>query len=221
MKINLQVAKSFLGTPYVWGGDCEREGGLDCSGFLYNVLKGSGINVTRDTAQGYYNRYKNYTVKGSPRAGDLLFFGKSVSNITHVAIAWSNTEMIESVGTSKNTIKKKGKGVSINKISRRKDLRAIVRFENVSRETLICPSCKPNLKRGSMGESVTQLQKCLNKLFMAGLVVDGQFGNATYKSLKYVQSAMGLTSDGIYGRHTHDLLFELVDSYNRGVLYGN
>ena len=216
MMINMLVAKSFLGTPYVWGGDCEKEGGLDCSGYVFNVLKGSGIKVLRDTAQGYYNKFKQYVVKGTPRAGDLLFFGKSLNNITHVAIACNGSEMIESVGTSKNTIRNKGKGVSINKISRRKDLRAIIRFENVSRETLCCPSGTPNLKRGSMGVQVSNLQKCLNVLFSAGLKVDGQFGNNTYNALKKFQSTSGLTADGIYGSHSYRIMKTLVDNYNRG-----
>ena len=75
MKINIEYAKQFIGIPYVWGGDCTVEGGLDCSGFIYVVLNGSGIKVTRDTAQGYYKRYKDHEVsKNIIKAGDLLFF---------------------------------------------------------------------------------------------------------------------------------------------------
>lgn len=216
MKINLEIAKQFIGQPYVWGGESLQEGGFDCSGYLYNVLIKSGIKVKRDTAQGYFNTFKKYKVNSSPAPGDLLFFGKSLNNITHVAIALNNSEMIESIGTSKNTIKNKGKGVTISKITRRKDLRAVVRFENVSRETLCCPSGTPNLKRGSMGVQVSNLQKCLNVLFSAGLKVDGQFGNATYNAVKKFQSASGLTSDGIYGSHSYRIMKNLVDNYNRG-----
>lgn len=216
MKINLEIAKQFIGLPYVWGGKSLQEGGFDCSGYLYNVLIRSGIKVKRDTAQGYFNTFKKYKVSGSPVSGDLLFFGKSLNNITHVAIALNNSEMIESIGTSKNTIKNKGKGVTISKITRRKDLRAVVRFENVSRETLCCPSGTPNLRRGSMGVQVSNLQKCLNVLFSAGLKVDGQFGNATYNAVKKFQSASGLTSDGIYGSHSYRIMKNLVLNYNRG-----
>lgn len=217
MMINIEVAKSFLGVPYVWGGeDVQKEGGFDCSGYVFNVLKGSGFSVSRTTAQGYYNQFKNTRVNDSPKAGDLLFFGKSLNNITHVAIALNSQQMIESVGTSKNTIKNKGKGVSINRIDRRKDLRAVIRFENVSRETLIIPDCKPNLKIGSKGVQVERLQKCLNVLFSAGLKLDGHFGSATRRAVVNFQSASGLVADGIYGSHSYDIIRTLVMAYNRG-----
>ena len=205
MKININYAKSLIGTPYVWGGDCDAEGGLDCSGFFYKVISASNSNVSRLTAQGYYDRYKDNEVsKLIIKSGDVLFFGKSKKSITHIAIAVSTTQMIESVGTSKNTIKNKGKGVCINNINRRKDLVAVVRFpaENVSRETLVIPSANPMLKRGSMGMQVEHLQKFLNAKFYACLATDGIFGTHTYNALKLAQSSLGLSADGIYGTRT-------------------
>lgn len=217
MKINIELAKKYLGRPYVWGGNCEAEGGYDCSGFVFQVLHQSGFKVERDTAQGYYNTFAKYeTSKTNITTGDLLFFGKSKKSITHIAIAIDNKTMIESIGTSKNTIKNKGKGVSISNIARRKDLVAVCRFENVSRETLVCPLGIPNLKIGSKGVSVDYLQKCLNVLFNAGLKVDGNFGLLTQKALVKVQRKLGLTPDGVYGSHTYGLFRELVYEYNRG-----
>lgn len=217
MKINIELAKKYLGRPYVWGGNCEAEGGYDCSGFVFQVLHQSGFNVNRDTAQGYYNTFSKYeTSKTNIATGDLLFFGKSKKSITHIAIALDNKTMIESIGTSKNTIKNKGKGVSISNITRRKDLVAVCRFENVSRETLVCPPSIPNLKVASKGISVDQLQKCLNVLFNAGLKVDGHFGLLTQKALIKAQRKLGLTPDGVYGSHTCGLFRELVYEYNRG-----
>lgn len=210
MKINIDYAKSLIGTPYVWGGDCEAEGGLDCSGFLYNVLKMSGITLSRDTAQGYYNKFKTNETSKPIQPNDILFFGKSKKSISHVAIAINSVNMIESVGTKSNTIKKKGKGVCINPISRRKDLVAICRIENVSRETLDIPSAIPNLKIGSRGIQVERLQKCLNVLFNAELKIDGMFGINTRNALKKVQASGGLIADGIYGNHTRNLLLRLV-----------
>lgn len=215
--INVEYAKSYIGVPYVWGGDdVIKEGGLDCSGFIYKVLNGSGIKVGRTTAQGYYDKYKNYRVNDTPKSGDLLFFGKSLNSISHVALALDSQKMIESVGTSKNTIKNKGKGVCINRIDRRKDLRAVIRFKNVSRETLVIPECKPNLKIGSKGLQVERLQKCLNALFSAGLKVDGHFGTATRRAVVNFQSASGLVADGVYGSHSYSIIRNLVMIYNRG-----
>ena len=201
MKINIEKAKSYLGVPYVWGGESMSEGGFDCSGYVYNVLNDSDIKVSRTTAQGYYNTFKKYEVaKTSICSGDLLFFGKSKSSISHIAIALSSTEMIESIGTKKNTKTNKGKGVSISNITRRKDLVAICRFENVSRETF--KVAKPVLRIGSRGIEVSNLQKCLNHNFNYGLVVDGQFGTNTYNALCNFQLRYMLTVDGIYGKHS-------------------
>ena len=209
MKINIELAKKYLGRPYVWGGNCEAEGGYDCSGFVFQVLHQSGIKAGRDTAQGYYNTFKKYEVaKSSICSGDLLFFGKSKNSITHVAIAVSSSEMIESIGNKKNTKSNKGKGVSISKITRRKDLVAACRFENVSRETLKC--AKPVLWRGSKGVEVSNLQKCLNYVLNYGLVVDGHFGANTYNALCNFQLRYRLTVDGVYGKHTYNKMRELI-----------
>ena len=209
MKINIDKAKKYLGTPYVWGGESIAGGGFDCSGFVYNVLNDSGIKVGRDTAQGYHTTFKKYEVAKSPlQSGDLLFFGKSKNNITHVAIAVSNTEMIESIGNKKNTKNNKGKGVSISKITRRKDLVAVCRFENVSRETL--KVAKPTLRRGSRGMEVENLQKCLNRFGNYKLKIDGSFGLNTYNALCNFQLRTQLKVDGIYGQHSYDKMRSII-----------
>ena len=203
MKINIDKAKKHLGTPYVWGGESIAEGGFDCSGFVYNVLNDSGIKVGRDTAQGYHTTFKKYEVAKSPlQSGDLLFFGKSKNAITHIAIAVSSTEMIESIGSKKNTKTNKGKGVSISKITRRKDLVA------VSRETLKC--AKPTLRRGSHGTDVSNLQKCLNKFGNYKLKIDGSFGENTYNALCNFQLRTQLKVDGIYGQHSYNKMRTII-----------
>lgn len=206
--INILVAKSFIGTPYVWGGESKEEGGFDCSGYVYNVLRGSGYNVPRDTAQGYYKRY--CLNRCEDKSGALIFFGKSINNITHVAISLGGGYMIESRGTKANTKSKPGMGVVISKITRRKDLVAICSVDipttkNVSRETLVI--AKPTLRRGSMGMQVDYLQKCLNT-FGYGLEVDGVFGELTYNALVDYQHKRKnkLEVDGVYGKHTRDYM---------------
>ena len=124
----LANAAKYIGTPYVWGGESDSEGGFDCSGYVFNVLRDSGYKVPRTTAQGYYNRFKDNEIK-AVEAGALLFFGKSKQNITHVAIAVDNLGMYESIGGRLNTKFNKGKGVTLSKINRRKDLIAICAVE--------------------------------------------------------------------------------------------
>lgn len=121
-------ASAMLGKPYVWGGESDSEGGYDCSGFVYDVLNKCGIKVGRTTAQGYYRHFqhKPHYNLASAQCGDLLFFGKSLNNITHVAIAKDSQTMWESIGSSKNTKRNPGKGISISNITRRKDLLCVV-----------------------------------------------------------------------------------------------
>ena len=120
----LDAASKYLGTPYVWGGENMSEGGFDCSGYIYNVLRDSDVNVPRDTAQGYYNRFKANEVK-AVEAAALLFFGKKKTKITHIAIAIDSKYMYESIGGRLNTKFNKGKGVTKSLINRRNDLIAI------------------------------------------------------------------------------------------------
>ena len=124
----LSNAAKYLGTPYVWGGESFEEGGFDCSGYVFKVLNDSGYTVPRDSAQGYFNRFKKNEIK-SIEAGALLFFGKSKSNITHIAIAIDDKSMYESIGGRINTKFLKGKGVTCSLIARRKDLVAICTVE--------------------------------------------------------------------------------------------
>lgn len=117
----INSAKKYVGTPYVWGGESLEEGGLDCSGLIYISLKDSGYNTVRKTAQGFSLIGKSVFLD-SIKSGDLLFFGKSQTKITHCAIYLGNELMIESIGSSKNTKNNKGKGVVISSLYRRLDL---------------------------------------------------------------------------------------------------
>lgn len=70
----LKVAWSFLGTPYIWGGDDPS--GFDCSGFVIEVLKSVGILPRAGdwTAQGLYGaQFKGMDVP-EPVPGALVFW---------------------------------------------------------------------------------------------------------------------------------------------------
>lgn len=117
----IENAKKYVGTPYVWGGESLNEGGLDCSGLVFISLCDSGYKTSRKTAQGFSLIGKSVPLY-SIKAGDLLFFGKSQTRITHCAIYLDNELMIESIGSSKNTKNNKGRGVVISSLYRRLDL---------------------------------------------------------------------------------------------------
>lgn len=60
----------------------------------------------------------------------------------------------------------------------------------------------PTLKYGSEGIAVKNLQSFLNWAINAKLIVDGDFGNATFKALKKFQKKVGLKQDGVWGTKT-------------------
>lgn len=213
----IENCKKYLGKPYVWGGESMSEGGYDCSGFVWNILRDSGINITRTTAQGLFNKFKNNS--SVVDVGTLLFFGKSVNAITHVAICAGDGMMYESIGNKSNTKKKVGKGVTLSKMTRRKDFVAARKpFIEVVYPTIKVP--KPPLKQGSRGKEVEYLQAFLNlNNPNICLDIDGHFGIATLCAFKLFQKNNGLVVDGKYGNHSRDKIRELIRKV--GLRYGD
>lgn len=111
-------AQKYIGTPYVWGGESMDEGGMDCSGFVYNALKDAGYDVGRTTAQGYRS-YGTAINKSEMQPGDLIFYGSGKA--THIGIYIGDGKMIHSSGDDSNTKSNPGKGVSVANINYRKD----------------------------------------------------------------------------------------------------
>lgn len=62
------------------------------------------------------------------------------------------------------------------------------------------------LKRGSRGEDVKTVQRKLQRWGYYSGSVDGIYGSATEKAVRYFQSKNGLTVDGIVGRKTYEAL---------------
>lgn len=65
------IAKTFTGVKYVYGGK-NRATGLDCSGFVFNVLKQAGLSNTYRTS-GALREWATPISKSQARAGDLVF----------------------------------------------------------------------------------------------------------------------------------------------------
>ena len=94
----LNRAKSFLGTPYVWGGASPSDGGFDCSGFTQYVFAQSGYNLNRVSKDQALNG--TYVPRGSTQPGDLVFYSHAQNGvIDHVGIYLGNGKMIHSPKT--------------------------------------------------------------------------------------------------------------------------
>ncbi len=91
----LDLAESFLGTPYIWGGTTPK--GFDCSGFVQYVYSKNGYSLTRTT----YTQWDHDGVSVSRDelvAGDLIYFGYGGSP-SHVGIYVGDGMMIHSPRT--------------------------------------------------------------------------------------------------------------------------
>lgn len=133
-----EYALKFLGHPYIWGGDGSGRcfGGFDCSGLAVECLRAFGVVNCDLTAQGLYD-YLTYVCKKIDfldwESSDILFFGKSLREITHVAIAIGDGLMVEAGGGGAKckTLETSTGMVRIRPISSRKDFLAALRSSDV------------------------------------------------------------------------------------------
>lgn len=106
------LAMSYLGVPYVWGG--ESPSGFDCSGFTLYIYKQFGYTMSH-SASAQWASVGEYVARSDLQPGDLIFFadpartnGKACS---HCGIYIGNGEFIHASSSSS------GKYVRISKLS--------------------------------------------------------------------------------------------------------
>jgi len=123
-QIAVSVAKAFLGTPYIWGGDDPVQG-FDCSGLVIECLKSVGILPPAGdwTADSLYQMFRDKPVehgsdnegmntdirpgniKTGIQAGCLVFWFKPGKGAHHVEMCISpNLSIGASGGGSKTNI---------------------------------------------------------------------------------------------------------------------
>jgi len=81
---SIELAKRFLGLPYLWGGRSTY--GFDCSGFTQMLLRARGINMPRDADQQAAWKGLSPVERKDLQSGDLLFFGSAPAKITHTGM---------------------------------------------------------------------------------------------------------------------------------------
>lgn len=85
-------ALKYVGYRYSYG-SASPSAGFDCSGLTYYTLKTvKGITIPRNSRAQF--RSGQYINKSNLQAGDLVFFGSSPSNITHVGIYIGNGQLV-------------------------------------------------------------------------------------------------------------------------------
>jgi cell wall-associated NlpC family hydrolase len=123
-------ASQLIGHPYRWGGE-DPNGGFDCSGLVQEILRGVGLDPAGDqTAQALYNNFKSKEIV-DVRKGCIAFYGKSKTEITHVAWLWQDGMIIEAGGGGSKTLTlndaiKHQAFVRLRPVNHRKDLVAVV-----------------------------------------------------------------------------------------------
>ena len=112
----LEVARGFLGSPYVWGG--IGRSGIDCSGLVHVSARIAGRCVPRDA----HHQWASMRVGVSWDAlqpGDLLFFGEraDLAGIDHVGFHAGDGLMLHAP--------EEGRSVVLEPISERARARAV------------------------------------------------------------------------------------------------
>jgi cell wall-associated NlpC family hydrolase len=95
----VKTARSFLGVPYLWGGD-SPETGFDCSGLVAACYNLNGLNLPRMSQDQFLVGEPVDREELSP--GDLVFFANSGEKITHVGIYVGGGRFIHAPGQGKN-----------------------------------------------------------------------------------------------------------------------
>ncbi len=110
----VSYANQFVGNPYVWGGN-SLSNGVDCSHFVYNVLKNTGAYTGGySTSGGWAHKGSAVNSLSEARAGDVIVYPG------HVAIYDGNGGIVEAQNPSA--------GVTNNRSATSSEIVAIRRF---------------------------------------------------------------------------------------------
>lgn len=95
----VNTARKFLGTPYMWGGNCVNY--FDCSGLVWFCYMLNGITLPRNAREQIMCGEEVPYDLGLMRPGDLVFYGRKATEgrpqaVTHVAMYIGDGHIIHS-----------------------------------------------------------------------------------------------------------------------------
>lgn len=216
MNLKEKLLYEYGGIPYVWGGESIKEGGFDCSGFVYRVITDlCKKSIPRLTAQGYRELYRTAgsygTVVNSAPIGSLIFYG-SVGRASHVAILVEDGAIIESGGGgSENTYENPGAGVREKSWYYRPDIVEITWSPLVDIAKgdgdMLNRYIMSLIKYGSSGEDVELFQLCMKSRGFYTGEIDRVYGEKCVSACRKIQEYANLNGcmleiDGECGRDT-------------------
>jgi cell wall-associated NlpC family hydrolase len=88
----LRAADSYVGVPYVWGGNTPK--GFDCSGFTKYIFAKYGVSLPRTSREQVRAGSAVAPDFRALRPGDLMMFAEPGGAISHVAIYVGNGRII-------------------------------------------------------------------------------------------------------------------------------
>jgi len=94
---SIELAKRFLGIPYLWGGSSSF--GFDCSGFTQMLVRARGVILPRDADKQAAWKGVIAVERKDLQPGDLLFFGSSAKEITHTGMYIGDGQFIHDTTT--------------------------------------------------------------------------------------------------------------------------
>jgi D-gamma-glutamyl-meso-diaminopimelic acid endopeptidase CwlS len=101
IEIAREVAMSYIGTYYKWGGDDPS--GFDCSGFVIEILKSVGL-MRRHEDTTAARLFKMFHESGEGDLGNLVYYKNSSGRICHVEFCLGYGLSIGASGGGRNTI---------------------------------------------------------------------------------------------------------------------
>lgn len=190
---------------------CKWQGKLafDCRGFTYWCLLQAGIKIKGSGATSQYNTAANWVRRGD--IGDMpdvvcCVFQRRNGRMQHTGLHIGGGKVIHcSAGVQwGDTSDKAWTHYAIPAgLYTAEEIAAAGKPDPAKpAETVVF-----NLRRGSKGADVTNLQTALNAQGYDCGTADGIFGAATEKAVRAFQKAKGLTVDGIAGKATQAALY--------------